>query len=39
VKIVGFITTAATMAVAVFAAVVVVRSMPDIRRYLKIRTM
>jgi ABC-type spermidine/putrescine transport system permease subunit II len=39
VKTVGFITTMVTTAVAVFAAVVVVRSMPDIRRYLKIRTM
>jgi hypothetical protein len=39
VKIVGVLTTAVTTAVAVFAAVVVVRSMPDIRRYLKIRTM
>jgi hypothetical protein len=39
VKIVGVITTAVTTAVAVFAAVVVVRSIPDIRRYLKIRTM
>ena len=38
-KIVGVITTVVTMAAAVFAAVVVVRSMPDIRRYLKIRTM
>jgi hypothetical protein len=39
VKTVGVITTALTTAVAVFAAVVVMRSMPDIRRYLKIRTM
>jgi ABC-type spermidine/putrescine transport system permease subunit II len=39
VKIVGVITTVVTTAVAVFAAVVVVRSVPDIRRYLKIRTM
>jgi hypothetical protein len=39
VKIVGFVTTAVTTAVALFLAVVVVRSMPDIRRYLKIRTM
>ena len=38
-KIVGVVTTAVTTAVAVFAAVVVVRSMPDIRRYLTIRTM
>jgi hypothetical protein len=39
VKTVGVITTALTTAVAVFAAVVVMRSMPDIRRYLKIRSM
>ena len=38
-KTLGVITTALTTAVAVFAAVVVVRSMPDIRRYLKIRSM
>ena len=38
-KTVGVITTALTTAVAVFAAVVVMRSMPDIRRYLKIRSM
>ena len=38
-KTLGVITTAVTTAVAVLAAVVVVRSMPDIRRYLKIRTM
>ena len=34
-KTVGVLTTA----VAVLAAVVVVRSLPDIRRYLKIRAM
>jgi hypothetical protein len=39
VKALGVITTAVTTAVAVFAAVVVVRSMPDIRRYLKMRSM
>ena len=38
-KILGVLTTAVTTAAAVFAAVVVVRSMPDIRRYLKIRSM
>ena len=38
-KALGVITTALTAAVAVFAAAVVVRSMPDIRRYLKIRSM
>jgi hypothetical protein len=39
VKTLGVITTAVSTAVAVIAAVVLVRSMPDIRRYLKIRTM
>jgi len=39
VRIVGAITTALTTAVAVLAAVIVVKSMPDIRRYLKIRSM
>jgi hypothetical protein len=39
VKILGMLTTAVTSAVAVLAAVVVVRSLPDIRRYLKIRSM
>jgi hypothetical protein len=39
VKIVGALTTALTTAVAVLAAVVFVRSMPDIRRYLKMRSM
>ena len=38
-KALGVITTALTTAVAVFAAVVVMRSLPDIRRYLKIRSM
>ena len=38
-KTLGVITTAVSTAVAVIAAVVLVRSMPDIRRYLKIRTM
>ena len=38
-KILGMLTTAVTSAVAVLAAVVVVRSLPDIRRYLKIRSM
>jgi hypothetical protein len=39
VRTLGVITTAVTTAAAVLAAVVVVRSMPDIRRYLKIRSM
>ncbi|GID30409.1 DUF6893 family small protein [Paractinoplanes brasiliensis] len=38
-KTLGVITTAVSMAVAVIGAVVLVRSIPDIRRYLKIRTM
>ena len=38
-KTLGVVTTAVSTAVAVIAAVVLVRSMPDIRRYLKIRTM
>jgi ABC-type spermidine/putrescine transport system permease subunit II len=39
VKTIGVISTVVTSAIAVLAAVVVVRAMPDIRRYLKIRTM
>jgi hypothetical protein len=39
VKTLGVITTALTTALAVLAAVVAVRSMPDIRRYLKMRSM
>jgi hypothetical protein len=39
VKTLGVITTTLTTALAVFAAVVAVRSMPDIRRYLKMRAM
>jgi hypothetical protein len=39
VKALGIITTALTTAVVVLGAVVVARSMPDIRRYLKIRSM
>lgn len=38
-KTLGVITTALTTALAVLAAVVAVRSMPDIRRYLKMRSM
>jgi hypothetical protein len=39
VRTIGVITTAATAALAVFAAVIAVRSLPDIRRYLRIRSM
>jgi hypothetical protein len=39
VKALGVITTAVTTVVAVFLGVVVLRSIPDIRRYFKIRTM
>jgi hypothetical protein len=39
VKIVGILTTTLSAAIAAIAAVVVVRSMPDIRRYLKMRSM
>ena len=38
-KVLGIITTALSAAIAAVAAVVVVRSMPDIRRYLKMRSM
>jgi Family of unknown function (DUF6893) len=38
-KAIGLITTTLTAAVAVLAAVVAVRSLPDIRRYLKMRSM
>jgi hypothetical protein len=38
-KAIGAITTALTAAIAVLAAVVVVKSMPDIRRYFKMRSM
>jgi hypothetical protein len=39
VRTIGVITTAATAALAVLAAVIAVRSLPDIRRYLRIRSM
>jgi hypothetical protein len=39
VKILGIITTTLSAAIAAVAAVVVVKSMPDIRRYLKMRSM
>ncbi|GID94645.1 DUF6893 family small protein [Amorphoplanes digitatis] len=38
-RTIGILTTVAGVAVTVFAAVVVVRAMPDIQRYLKIRSM
>ena len=38
-KVLGIITTTLSAAIAAVAAVVVVRSMPDIRRYLKMRSM
>lgn len=38
-KILGIITTTLSAAIAAVAAVVVVKSMPDIRRYLKMRSM
>jgi len=39
VRTIGIITTVVGTAVTVFAAVVVVRALPDIQRYLKIRSM
>jgi hypothetical protein len=39
VKIIGALASALTMALAVLGAVVLVKSLPDIRRYLKIRSM
>jgi hypothetical protein len=39
VKILGIITTTLSAAIAAVAAVVVVKSMPDIRRYVKMRSM
>ena len=38
-KTIGVITSALVTAVAVLAAVVTVRSLPDIRRYVKMRSM
>jgi hypothetical protein len=38
-KAIGMLTTAIGVTMAVIAAVVAVRSAPDIRRYLKIRAM
>jgi hypothetical protein len=38
-KVVGIATTAAVAAVAVALSVVLVRSVPDVKRYLKIRRM
>jgi hypothetical protein len=39
VKTIGVITSALVTAAAVLAAVVTVRSLPDIRRYVKMRSM
>ena len=38
-KALGLLTTVVMTALAAFAAVVAVRSIPDIQRYLKIRSM
>jgi hypothetical protein len=38
-KAVGILTTTVTTIVVAFAAVVAVRSLPDIRRYLRMRSM
>lgn len=38
-RTIGIITTVVGTAVAALAAVVIVRAMPDIQRYLKIRSM
>jgi cobalamin biosynthesis protein CbiD len=38
-KFIGAITTIAAAAAAAYAAVLVVESLPDIQRYLKIRSM
>ena len=38
-KAIGVITTVVAAAVAVYATVLIVQSLPDIRRYLKIRSM
>jgi ABC-type spermidine/putrescine transport system permease subunit II len=39
VKAIGVITSVVVTSIAVLAAVVVVRSLPDVRRYLKMRSM
>jgi hypothetical protein len=39
VRVIGVLTTAVATAVAVCATVLIVQSLPDIRRYLKIRSM
>jgi hypothetical protein len=39
VKAIGFITTTLVGTIAVVAAVVAVKSLPDVQRYLKIRSM
>ena len=38
-RVIGVITTAAVVAAAAYGVTLVVRSLPDIRRYLKIRSM
>lgn len=38
-KVLGFMTSAALAALAVVGAVVTVQSLPDIKRYLRIRSM
>jgi hypothetical protein len=38
-RVIGIITTVLIVVIAVCAAVLAVRSIPDIRRYLKIRSM
>ena len=38
-KLIGALTTIAAAATAAYAAALVVESLPDIRRYLKIRSM
>jgi hypothetical protein len=39
VKVLGVITSALVTSLAVLGAVVVVKSLPDVRRYLKMRSM
>jgi hypothetical protein len=39
VRIVGLIATAVIIVIALWALIVLIRSIPDIRRYLKIRSM
>jgi hypothetical protein len=39
VKVLGFVTSALVTSLAVLGAVVVVQALPDLRRYLKMRSM